>query len=109
MLPNAWPTILVFNTGLDVDLERNEQQTDGVPAEAGGVRLEYQGDELRSQGEAKMSMELSFLSDLVRRLAADKISVVACQKTIHPFIKQELAFHGIVPIERVSLRPNRPQ
>ena len=104
MLPIAWPTILVFNTGLDVDLERNEQQIDGVPAEAGGVRLEYQGDELRSQGEAKMSMELSFLSDLVRRLAADKISVVACQKTIHPFIKQELAFYGIVPIERVSLR-----
>lgn len=101
MLPLSGPSVVVFNTSLDVDLGRN----DGCagPSQEFGVTVEARSG-LQGSGEAAMGFELRLLSRMVAALASENVAAVACQKTIHPFVKQELALRGIVPIERVSLR-----
>jgi len=99
MLPLESPSIVVFNTSLDIDLDRHAQE----PAASG----EGQGVQIRITGgdpAAAMNYELALLSRLVDSLAGEGVAVAASQKTIHPFVKQELVQRGIVPIERLSLR-----
>ena len=106
MMPLTLPSIVVFNTSLDVDLARNEQQLgNSLDSDGYGVKIEVSRGFLgECNAEAVMNFELNLLVDLVKRLAKEKVSIVACQKTIHPFVKQELVHRRIIPIERISLR-----
>ncbi|QDZ22977.1 hypothetical protein HOP50_09g55200 [Chloropicon primus] len=99
LLPIESPSVAVFNTSLDVDMERNAVSEN--LSQYSGVSVETVDGALTS-GEATMNFELGLLSDVVSLLAAEGVSVVACQKTIHPYIKQELVRRSIIPIERVS-------
>ena len=103
MLPLFDPSVVVVDTSLDVNTERNSQGEGGGPGNgsAGRVGLSVENGWMNGE-KATMMFELDLLLDFVKVLEEEGVSILACQKTIHPLIKQELVHRKIVPIERVS-------
>lgn len=58
----------------------------------------------KSNIESLESRSIVFYEGWISKLMEMKIGIVACQKTIQPYVKSKLINRGILPLERLSLR-----